>query len=43
MINIQLVLVDKGSKVIRLLEKADVAKWVEPVCDLLDKDKKKGK
>ncbi len=32
MINIELILGEGRSKVIKLVEKADVAKWVEPVC-----------
>ena len=32
MINIQLILEENRSKVIKLKNKGDVAKWVEPVC-----------
>ena len=32
MINIELILGEGRSKVIKLVEKSDVAKWVEPVC-----------
>jgi hypothetical protein len=41
MINIELILEEGRSKIIKLIEKADVAKWVEPVCEILDKKKKK--
>lgn len=41
MINIELILGEGRSKVIKLLEKADVAKWVEPVCEILEKKKSK--
>lgn len=41
MINIELILGEGRSKVIKLVEKADVAKWVEPVCEILEKKKNK--
>lgn len=32
MINIELILVEGRSKVLKLVENSDVAKWVQPVC-----------
>lgn len=40
MINIELILAEGRSKVIKLVEKADVAKWVQPVCESMQKKKK---
>lgn len=40
MINIELVLEEGRSKIIKLKENSDVAKWVEPVCMNIEKGKK---
>ena len=41
MINLELVLEEGRSKVVKLKEKTDVSKWVEPVCNELSRGKGK--
>jgi hypothetical protein len=39
MINIELVFDDNRSKIIKLKDQSDVAKWVEPVCRSIEEAK----
>lgn len=43
MMNIELVIDDSRSKIIKLKDNSDVAKFVEPVCMNIEKNKKWGK